>query len=426
MKVVFLCGGIGKRMHPLTEDKFLLNFLGKTLLEHQIDMARKAGINKFAVVGNPQNISRIEEVVRCIPEIKVETVVQEKPLGIAHALQAASRVLDDEIIVVNPNDVVDAAAYSKLLAAGKSGIAISYVFGYECHHYFPGGYLITDEDGWLISVVEKPEKGKEPSNLINVLVHLHKDPEALLKYVVNVQTERDDAYECALTAMARDGKKVRALPLPGLWSPIKYPWHVLQVARRFLAQSERYISPSVRVSDRATVEGQVILDHDVVVMENAVIRGPVYIGPHSVIGNSSLVREYSHIGAYCVVGFATEVKGSYIGDRCSFHMNYVGDSVIGDGCSFGAGAILANYRLDETSVSVKVGDEVVDTGLNKFGAIVGRNCKVGINASIMPGVKLGPDSIVGPHVCVMQDLPAGSLVIAEVANRKIRRMGTNG
>ena len=61
MKVLFLCGGVGKRMFPITEDKFLLKFLGKTLLEYQIETAKQAGLTEFAVVGNPQNIGNTGE-----------------------------------------------------------------------------------------------------------------------------------------------------------------------------------------------------------------------------------------------------------------------------------------------------------------------------------------------------------------------------
>jgi NDP-sugar pyrophosphorylase family protein len=60
MKVVFLCGGVGKRMFPITEDKFLLDFMGKPLLEHQVELARKAGLQDFVMVGNPGNIQRIK------------------------------------------------------------------------------------------------------------------------------------------------------------------------------------------------------------------------------------------------------------------------------------------------------------------------------------------------------------------------------
>ena len=78
MKVVFLCGGIGKRMFPITEDKFLLRFAGKTLLEHQIEMAKEAGLAEFVIVGNPQNIANIERITANIPGIKAELAVQKE------------------------------------------------------------------------------------------------------------------------------------------------------------------------------------------------------------------------------------------------------------------------------------------------------------------------------------------------------------
>ena len=139
MKVVLLCGGIGKRMFPITEDKFLLRFLGKTLLEHQIETAKGAGLTEFVIVGNPQNMNRIAEIVTSLPDIKVELALQKEPLGLANALESASQFLDGQIIVVNPNDVFESFAYTKLLEAQRAGPAVSYLLGYEVTDYFPGG-----------------------------------------------------------------------------------------------------------------------------------------------------------------------------------------------------------------------------------------------------------------------------------------------
>ena len=406
-------------MFPITEDKFLLKFLGKTLLEHQIETAKQAGLTEFAVVGNPQNIGKIGEIVSRIPDIKVEAAIQEQPLGIANALESASRLLDSEVIVVNPNDVFESSAYTSLLEANQAGTATSYLLGYEVSDYFPGGYLVISKKGELTGIAEKPEKGKEPSNLVNILIHLHTDPQRLLKYAADAETERDDVYECALDAMAKDTTKVKVIPYTGSWNAIKYPWHIFVAVRQFLDQSQGYISPSAKISDRAVIEGKVVISDNVRVFENAVIRGPAYIGPNSVIGNNSLVREYSHIGSDCVVGYSTEVKGSYVGDRCWFHVNYVGDSVIGEGCSLGANTVLANWRFDEKNVSVAVEGEFIDSGRDKFGAIIGNNCRTGVNVSVMPGIRIGPNSIVGSHVCLTDDLEPDRMTIAESAHRTI-------
>jgi bifunctional UDP-N-acetylglucosamine pyrophosphorylase/glucosamine-1-phosphate N-acetyltransferase len=194
------------------------------------------------------------------------------------------------------------------------------------------------------------------------------------------------------------------------------------MVRHFLDQSQGYISPSASISEKATVEGKVIIGDKVRVLENAVIRGPVCIGENTVIGNNSLVREYSHLGANCVVGYSTEIKGSYIGDRCWFHMSYIGDSIIGDDCSFGAGTILANLPFNERKISIRVGSESVDTGQDKLGAIFGNNSRTGVNVSVMPGVRIGPNSVVGPHVCLMQDLEPDRLILAEpMRARKLKR-----
>ena len=129
MKVVFLCGGVGKRMFPITEDKFLLEFLGKTLLEHQIELAKKAGLTDFIIVTGTSNIHRVENITAAIPDVRIELAIQEKPSGIANALESAARFLDDEIIVANPNDVFDGSAYTRLLDAHRSNNAVSYMLG---------------------------------------------------------------------------------------------------------------------------------------------------------------------------------------------------------------------------------------------------------------------------------------------------------
>ena len=168
------------------------------------------------------------------------------------------------------------------------------------------------------------------------------------------------------------------------------------------------------------VEGKVIIGENVRVFENAVIRGPVYIGANSVIGNNSLIREYSHIGSDCVVGYSTEIKGSYVGDGCCFHMNYIGDSVTGEGCSFGAGTVTANWRFDEENITVNTGDELIDSERNKLGVIAGNNCKTGVNVSIMPGVKIGANSIVGPGVYLTDNLEADKVIFAETVRKSIK------
>jgi UDP-N-acetylglucosamine diphosphorylase/glucosamine-1-phosphate N-acetyltransferase len=424
MKAVFLCGGRGKRMFPISEDKFLLDFLGKPLLEYQIEIACDAGLSHFVIIGNPDNIEKIKQITKKIPGIKVDFALQEKSLGIADALKSAEPFLHGQLLVINPNDVFSSSAYTKILTAAEKTSASSYILGYQVQKYFPGGYLRVNSQNELLHIVEKPNPGEEPSNLVNILIHCHNNSEELLRYIEDVQTTRDDVYECALDNMVKSGHKIKVIPYNDFWAPIKYPWHIFKVMEHFLDNAPPYIASSAHISEKANIEGKVILGDNVKVLENAVIRGPVYIGANSIIGNNALVRHYSHIGSNSVIGYSTEVKHSYIGDNCWFHSNYIGDSVVDDNCSLGAGTVLANFRLDEGEIQIKVGDSLIDTGYDKLGAIVGQGCRVGVNASLMPGVRVGPNSFVGPQVCLRQDLGARKMVLLEsrcqIADNKTR------
>ncbi len=411
IRAVFLCGGRGKRMFPIAEDKFLLDFLGKPLLEHQIEAACQSGLSHFVVIGNPENMERIRQITSRTSGIKVDFALQKNSLGIADALKSAKPLLRGQLLVINPNDVFSSSAYTKIMAAARRNPAASYILGYQVQEYFPGGYLQVNSRNELLHIAEKPNPGEEPSDLVNILIHWHSSPKELLRHVETVQTTRDDVYECAMDNMVQAGHKIKVVPYKNFWAPIKYPWHIFKVMEYFLDNAQPRIASSARISEKATIEGKVILSENVQVLENAVIRGPVYVGANSIIGNSVLVRDYSHIGANSVVGYSTEVKHSYIGDNCWSHSNYVGDSIIDDNCSLGAGTVLANFRLDEGNIKMKVGDSLVDTGYDKLGAIVGRGCRIGVNASLMPGVRVGADSVVGPQVCLHDDLQANKMVL---------------
>jgi NDP-sugar pyrophosphorylase family protein len=413
VKAVFLCGGAGKRMFPLTEDKFLLDFLGKPLLQYQIEVARNAGLKDFVIIANPGNLAKIEQVMQRIPGIEVRFAVQEEPRGIADALQSAAVHLHGPTIIINPNDVFSPSAYTKIIAEAQKGIASSCILGYRVQKYFPGGYLQVNPQNELLHIVEKPEPGKEPSNLVNILIHYHHDPQKLLRHIDTVHTTRDDVYECALDSMVKAGHRIKVVPYDDFWAPIKYPWHIFKVMEYFLDNAQPCIAPSARISEKATIEGKVILAHNVRVWENAVLRGPLYIGPNSIIGNNALIRDYCHIGANSVIGYSTEVKHSYIGDNCWFHSNYVGDSIIDDNCSFGAGTVLANFRLDEGRIHIRVGTSLVDTEYDKLGAMVGRGCRIGVNASLMPGVRVGANCFVGPQVCLQRDVEPNKIILVE-------------
>jgi len=254
-------------------------------------------------------------------------------------------------------------------------------------------------------IVEKPAIGAEPSNLVNIVIHYHKKTKIFLEYLKTTKSDKDDVYEKSMDRMIKDGAKFQALRYKGMWKAIKFPWNIFDITKFFLDKSARVISQTARIAPSAVVEGSVIIEDGVKILENACVKGPCYIGKNTVVGNNALIRNYAHIGSNCVVGFSTEIKNCYIGDNCWFHQAYAGDSIIANNCHMAAGAITANFRLDEKPIKINIFSKgETDSGLRYLGIIMGENCKLGCNVTTMPGKKIGPNSIVGPGVVLKSDL----------------------
>ncbi|MFH0830213.1 MAG: NTP transferase domain-containing protein [Candidatus Aenigmatarchaeota archaeon] len=401
MKAIVLAGGIGKRMQPVQKDKCLLKFVGKELILHQIEALEKAGVKEFIIICNSMNVDKVKELVGK----KAEYVVQQEAHGMADSLLSIKNP-PREALIVGTSDILDWDAYRTVLEK-KEGDSV--LIGYKVKSYFPGGYLMTEGDR-LKGMIEKPGAGNEPSDMINLVVHYHRHFDKLIETMKITVSDKDDVYEKAMDTMMKK-YDFRVAPYEGQWVPLKFPWHVLDAAKFFMERAEGKIAPSATVSDKAVITGKVIIEDNVKIFENAVVRGPCYIGKNSVIGNNTLVWSGCHFGDRCVVGCGSEIKHSYFGDESWSHRNYIGDSVVADNCNFGAGTITANWRFDAQPISVNVGDKKISTGTDKFGCIMGEGSKTGVHVSIMPGVKIGPNSIIGAHVMVPKDVGPGRFVV---------------
>lgn len=424
MKVVFLCGGVGKRMAPIMEDKFMLNFTGKTLLDRHIDMAKAAGAKKFLFICNPTNEQKVREAARR-KKVSAEFAIQKEPKGMADAILSAKRNLFEDALIVNPNDVVEPLAYKVILEAvkknkGKKRYAV-FLVGRVVERYFPGGYFVVNKNDEMQGLIEKPGEDRMPSRLFNIVLHYFAKPRDFVKYLETTTSDKDDVYEKAVTHMARDGTKIKVVRYKGFWGAIKYPWHIYDIATYFMNQIKKpQVSRKARIAKTAVVEGPVVIEEGVKVMEGATVKGPAYLGKDSIVGTNALVRE-SHLGDKNVVGFATEIARSYVGDENWFHTAYVGDSIIMNRCNLASGTVLANWRFDAKPVRVMIKDNLIDSGRQKLGAIIGSDCKTGVNSCIMPGVKIGPNSAVGPGVVLSRDLDAEKVALLKQEHTVIEK-----
>lgn len=412
MQTILLAGGEGKRVFPLAVNrpKPMFKLLGKPLIQHVIDTLKEAGLKDYVVVVGHQG-EQIKDYLKDGSKlgVNIEYTLQKQSLGMADALKTAEKLAEDNFFVVNADDIFEASLIKQMNQQFNEGDAEIILSCKPVTQTWKFG-IIQVEDEQVTDFVEKPPKGKEPSNLAVVGVYIL--TKQIFDYYKKIPVS-DHQYEDAILAFIKDRNVVKAVSYDQFFAGYKYPWDLFTINKHLMNKklTKQTIEEDVTISEKASVEGKVWLGKGAKVFANACVKGPCYIGENSVVGNNSLVRDYTSLGRGCVVGYSTEVKHSLVGDDCWFHTNYVGDSIISDNCLFGAGTITANFRFDEKNIQVWVGDRQVDSGTNKLGAIIGENCKTGINSCLEPGVKIGPQSMVGPNVDLQSDLEPETIIL---------------
>ena len=186
----------------------------------------------------------------------------------------------------------------------------------------------------------------------------------------------------------------------------EYPWQVLSLIKEIILEigktlpADRYDCPC---------EG-VWIAKSAKISSNASISAPCIIGENTEVRQCAFIRGSALVGDGCVIGNSTELKNCIISDGCQVpHFNYVGDSILGYKSHMGAGSVTSNVKSDKTLVSVRVGDEKIETGLKKFGAMLGDFVEVGCNSVLNPGTVIGPHSNVYPLSSVRGAVPANSI-----------------
>jgi len=194
-----------------------------------------------------------------------------------------------------------------------------------------------------------------------------------------------------------------------LFEGCTYAWEALLRLRAYLTA---HVHPALhnRCDGVAYIGERVYIGEGTVVEDGAMIKGPAIIGRHCHIRHNAYLREDVILGDDCVVGNACELKSTVLFNHCQVpHFNYVGDSVLGYRSHLGAGVKISNLKVLPGNVQVEKDGQLLDTGLRKFGALVGDRAEVGCNAVLSPGSILGRDTIVYPNVHWRGVLPAGRI-----------------
>ena len=191
-----------------------------------------------------------------------------------------------------------------------------------------------------------------------------------------------------------------------LFEKVNHPWEVLPLIKNFILE----LIPNLG-EEYEEVEENVYVHKEAKVAKTACIVGPTIICKGAEIRHCAYIRGSVIVGEKSIVGNSTEVKNAIIFNNVQCpHYNYVGDSVLGEYAHTGAGVILSNVKSDKKNLNIRMDDEVIETGLRKFGAIVGDHVEVGCNSVLCPGTVIFPNTNIYPLTRVRGVIESNKIV----------------
>ena len=191
-----------------------------------------------------------------------------------------------------------------------------------------------------------------------------------------------------------------------LFEGATYPWEVLPKISAFILQ----LGSTLSEEEYEKIGEDVWIARSATVAPTAYIHGPAIIGKNAEVRHCAFIRGNAIVGEGAVVGNSTELKNVVLFNKVQVpHYNYVGDSILGYKAHMGAGSITSNVKSDKKLVVVKDGRERIETGLKKFGAMLGDEVEVGCGTGLNPGTVVGRHSSIYPLSSVREVVPADSI-----------------
>jgi len=210
-----------------------------------------------------------------------------------------------------------------------------------------------------------------------------------------------------------------------LFDNVEFAWEALKKIKGYV---EANVKPALhnRCEGVAFIGEQVFIGAGTVVEDGVMIKGPAIIGRNCQIRHNAYLREHVIVGDNCVVGNSCELKNVLLFNGCQVpHFNYVGDSILGYKAHLGAGVIASNLKSLPGNVTVEMNGQPFDTGLRKFGALLGDGAEVGCNAVLNPGSILGRGALIYPGVNWRGYLPANMIAKNKAAMEVVVRRSAN-
>jgi bifunctional UDP-N-acetylglucosamine pyrophosphorylase/glucosamine-1-phosphate N-acetyltransferase len=353
------------------------------MIEHLVLAACDAGITKFVfVVGYGEREIRGHFGDGSALGIQITYASQRQQRGTADALRSAHHLVTGPFILLNGDMILKSTDIADLCTCQTPCMSIS-----TTDH--PADYGVVMVENNLVTGLE--EKSKHPqSSMINAGAYLF-SPD-IFDAVDRVQTSSRGELELTDALFEYIAEKKLTAHRLSYWMDVGNPWDMLD-ANITLMET---LSTDIRgtVEEGVSMRGTVIVGEGSVVKSGTYIEGPCIIGKNCRIGPHAFIRGATSIDDDCHIGHCSELKNSIIMKGTKIpHFNYIGDSIIGSECNFGAGTKIANLRHDHANIRV-CGK---DTRRKKFGAIIGDGVQFGINCSINVGTMIGSNARFAPN-----------------------------
>ena len=348
--VVILAAGSSSRFEPLTNNqhKSHTSLFGLPLLVRTIKNLQKANFTDLIVVISSEDAEKqkTKNLLQNYNLKEINIAVQKNKNGMGDALLAAEEFLQtDQFCLIRGTCINAAEILEKMLNMNSANV----VCAVETETPWIYGILDLQNDQ-AVGLVEKPEKGTEPSSSRLEAVYL-------LSAEFLQTLKQTQAHEHSLEITLNQMMKNQAWPVLHLEQnnpSLKYPWHLFKFLKPLAGQQESYQAPSARVSDKAVINdshGPVIIEEGARVFDFATLVGPCYVGKNCLVGNYSFVRG-SCIEPGASVGANAEVVRSILLPGSTMHYGYIADTILGENSWIGAGIITANKRLDEKTFAL--------------------------------------------------------------------------
>ncbi len=438
---VLLAAGEGRKFWPYGEVRNKCAFpIGNVPVVRRLaEQFLAAGVEGLVVVVGVHTGSIRAALAGLEPHIQF--VVQPRPAGTAEALAHALSLVGDTGCVVGYGDVLTTPeTVAAIVSAARAGATPAAATVTPLGGERPGDWITADvRDGALRGFQGHGRGGSHRLGGLFALqpaayAAVRANPGLMTHVPVGGMPAPEAELAESLARLTDDGLPVQAIPAHGFMADLDKPWHILQATRALLRDLEErtpddQVAPDARVADSAEIHGRLVLGPGAVIGERCVVRGPLWVGDGASVTNGSIVggacmvgarsrvRDYALLGGNTVLGpdaicghgaefDGVLLEGAYLYHYCELY------GVLGARVDVGAATVCGTLRFDDGDTIHRIQGRPEQPGDGANASYLGDYSRTGVNAILMPGVKVGAYSCVGAGVILYEDLPSRQLVLA--------------